>query len=138
MRPIAALLLLSVIACADPAAERLGTEDAREVYPERTETAYDRGSVIEVDPIQVQSLADLLIRAPGVMVHGGGAYARVRIRGAAPLYVVDGIPIGYSYTEANSLVVPQDVASVEVLNGPEATALYGRAGGNGVIAIRTR
>ena len=132
-----AALCLSLVACADPAAERLGDDDVG-TGDERVETAYDRGRAIEVDPIQVQSLADMLIRAPGVVVSGGGANARVLVRGRAPLYVIDGVPVGYSYAEANALVIPQNIDTVEVLTGPEAAARYGRAGSNGVIVIRTR
>ena len=138
MRPIAALLLLSVIACADPATERLD-ESAYEdpAVEERTRRAPQRGREIEVDALAFQNLDDWLVRAPGVLVRGAGPNAAVTLRGAYPLYVVDNVPLGFSYADANAMLAPQDIASVEVLNGPEATALYGRLGGNGAIVVRT-
>lgn len=52
--------------------------------------------------------------------------------GAAPIYVVDGV-----ITSA-SAVNMDDVASLNVLKGPAATALYGVQGGNGAIIITTK
>lgn len=48
-----------------------------------------------------------------------------------PIYVVDGV-----ITEA-AAVNMNDVASVNVLKGPAATALYGARGGNGAVIITT-
>ena len=62
----------------------------------------------------------------------------VTLRGAYPLYLIDGVPIGYSYAEVNSLLNPFDIAAVEVLNGLEARPLYGMQAQNGAIVIRTR
>ncbi len=62
----------------------------------------------------------------------------VTIRGRIPLYVVDGIPIGHSYFEANNAVSVFDIDYVEVLKDPTETAIYGRRGSNGVIVINTR
>ena len=139
MKPIVALLLLSAIACADPATERLDEPAyADGAVEERTRDAPQRGREIEVDATTFQNLDDWLIRAPGVFVRGTGPYAVVTLRGAYPLYVIDGVPIGYSYAEANSLINPLDVASVEVLNSIEARPLYGIRGQNGAIVIRTR
>lgn len=70
-----------------------------------------------------------------------------------PLYVVDGIPVenssvvtpgqpfglgGFDYGNAIQDLNPADVASVRVLRGPEAAALYGGRGANGVIEISTK
>lgn len=80
------------------------------------------------------SLEDFLVRAPGVVVNG----ATVSIRGGGPpLFIVDDIPLGNSYAGAVNAVNPQDIASVEVISGPDA-AIYGRRGANGVIVIRTK
>lgn len=128
---IAAVALLT--GCAD-ATERLDT-------PERTETVErpsDRGRAIEVDPITAQSLADFLVRAPGVFVDGAGSNARVRLRGRAPLYVIDNVPVGFSYRDANALVIPEDIDQIEVMNAVEAQGFYGSQGANGAIVIRTR
>ncbi|MFV0290755.1 MAG: SusC/RagA family TonB-linked outer membrane protein [Mangrovibacterium sp.] len=91
----------------------------------------------------------------------GGA-SSIRIRGASsinssnePLYVIDGIPMsgeggsigGFSWsggsggqTTINPLagISPNDIISMDVLKDASATAIYGAAGANGVIIIKTR
>ncbi len=69
-----------------------------------------------------------------------GYAPKVRIRGrialtsdSNPLYVVDGIPV----TDP-SVIDPDNIESVEVLKGPNATAIYGQRGINGVIRITTK
>ncbi len=73
---------------------------------------------------------------PGSKLGYGG---KVRIRGglslnqdASPLYVIDGVP-----ANANNVDV-EDIASITVLKGPNATALYGQRAQNGVIIITTK
>ncbi len=70
-----------------------------------------------------------------------GTNATIRIRGigslngsSAPLYVVDGV----SYDGDVSSIDPGDIATIDVLKGPSATALYGSRGANGVIVINTK
>jgi TonB-dependent SusC/RagA subfamily outer membrane receptor len=74
-------------------------------------------------------------RVPGVEVSGKS----IKIRGAnslnvstEPLFVVDGIIV-------NSIdhISPDNVQSIEVLKGPDAT-VYGTRGSNGVIVIRSK
>lgn len=79
-----------------------------------------------------------------------GAGNTIRIRGGnsitgsnEPLYVIDGVPVYVSPTDATSLnplnsISPADIASMEVLKDASATAIYGARGGNGVILITTR
>lgn len=69
-----------------------------------------------------------------------GQSGRLRIRGAIsltsdadPLYVIDGIPVG----DPNAVDM-NDVESVNVLKGPNATALYGQRAEYGVIMITTK
>ncbi len=69
-----------------------------------------------------------------------GYAPKVRIRGrialstdSDPLYVVDGVPV----TDP-SFVDPDNVANIEVLKGPNATAIYGQRGENGVVVITTK
>ena len=91
---------------------------------------------------------------------GPGASTRVVIRGAKslgvsgnlnqPLYVVDGVPIdntnmgqaglwgGSDQGDAMSSINPDDVASISVLKGASAAALYGSRAANGVILITTK
>ncbi len=68
-----------------------------------------------------------------------GYGGKVRIRGglslnsdASPLYVIDGVPAG-----ANNVDV-EDIESISVLKGPNATALYGQRAQNGVVLITTK
>lgn len=118
-------------ACSDTA-ERLG-----EPVEERVAVGRDRGSAIEVDPLANRTLADFLVRAPGMYVSGSGPNARVLLRGRRPLYVFDGVPVGHSYREADALFVPTDVEAVEVLTGPEATLRFGRRAAHGAVVVST-
>jgi TonB-linked SusC/RagA family outer membrane protein len=89
-----------------------------------------------------------------------GGSARIVIRGATsiggnnqPLFVVDGVPIdnsnfntggeavgggGYDYGNSAGDINPDDVASISVLKGPNAAALYGARAANGAIIITTK
>ena len=90
---------------------------------------------------------------------GAGSSVSMVIRGATslstdnqPLFVVDGIPMENSlnnmqrfgdrnivdYGNAISDLNPNDIASVTVLKGPSAAALYGTRAGNGVVLITTK
>lgn len=81
------------------------------------------------------TLADILLREPGLSFING----RLTVRGqTAPLFVVDGTPIGRGYANAASAVSVEDIQSVEVLKSASETAIYGRQGGNGVILITTK
>jgi TonB-linked SusC/RagA family outer membrane protein len=68
------------------------------------------------------------------------------------LFVVDGVPInnstvrssadplngGYDYGNAANLINPDDIASMTVLKGAAATAIYGNRAANGVVMITTK
>ena len=93
---------------------------------------------------------------------GPGSSSRVIIRGNnsltgnnQPLYVVDGVPMDNSgFGSANEQgtgeysksdygsgigdINPDDIASISVLKGPNAAALYGSRAANGVIMITTK
>ncbi len=88
---------------------------------------------------------------------GAGGSSYVVIRGASsltgdnkPLFVVDGVPIdnrtidapnsfdGYDYGDGIGNINPDNIASMSVLKGPSAAALYGARGANGVILITTK
>jgi len=58
----------------------------------------------------------------------------VLLRGYAPLYVVDGVPVQTDTWNIN----PDDVESYTVLKGPTAAALYGSRGQYGAIQITTK
>jgi len=64
-----------------------------------------------------------------------------------PLYVVDGVPLQTAtltaYSQQNAIggisnINPNDIASMTVLKGAAATALYGSRAANGVIIITTK
>ncbi len=78
---------------------------------------------------------------------GGGLSVSIRginsINGSnEPLYVIDGIQIqGETSADGNnplSSLNPGDVESMEILQGPSATAIYGSRGTNGVVLITTK
>ncbi|HEV7350379.1 SusC/RagA family TonB-linked outer membrane protein [Telluribacter sp.] len=110
-------------------------------------------------------LDNLAGKVAGVTITGGstgvGSSSRITIRGESsftnnnPLFVVDGIPINNSTLvnvvndDANGFqeidfgngameINPDDIASVSVLKGPGAAALYGTRASNGVILINTK
>ena len=67
----------------------------------------------------------------------------VRIRGApstgaAPLYVVDGMPIEPGPNGSLTGINPSDIESIKVLKDATDTAMYGSRGANGVIIIKTK
>lgn len=110
---------------------------------------------------QVSAINSLQGKVAGVNITqnstGAAGSSRVIIRGNStltgnnqPLYVVDGIPIGndnsgsagtYGGSDGGdgiSSINPDDIASVSVLKGGAAAALYGSRAGNGVIIITTK
>ena len=98
-------------------------------------------------------VAGVFVSRPASTASGA---SKVLIRGnnslrtnSQPLYVVDGIPInndsggadqwgGFDYGDGISNINPNDIESMTVLKGPNATALYGQRGSNGVILITTK
>ncbi|MBD0725088.1 SusC/RagA family TonB-linked outer membrane protein [Flavobacterium sp. L1I52] len=91
--------------------------------------------------------------------NGVGSSSRITLRGNRslngnnqPLYVVDGVPLSNGSTDGNpdidtggttqpdgiSNLNPDDIASMTVLKGPSAAALYGSRASNGVIVITTK
>jgi TonB-linked SusC/RagA family outer membrane protein len=89
---------------------------------------------------------------------GVGSASRVVLRGNRsiagnnqPLYIVDGVPIsnfswgtpsseggGVQQGDGIGNLNPDDIATVTVLKGPNATALYGSRANNGAIVITTK
>lgn len=128
--------------------------------------ALQRIEAKEISEVKSTNFVDNLAgRAAGVTVTQGatgvGSSSRITIRGEAsftnnnPLFVVDGIPINNNsnvnftndaaagfqevdFGNGGMEINPDDVASVTVLKGPAAAALYGTRASNGVIIIETK
>ncbi|PHI21460.1 hypothetical protein CEQ90_03420 [Lewinellaceae bacterium SD302] len=90
-------------------------------------------------------LTSYLRRIPGIQITGSGERATVQVRSNAsagaeyrPLYVVNGTPLGNSYSSLFSAVDPNEIKSVEVLKTPSETSRYGTQGSGGVILIELR
>lgn len=71
-----------------------------------------------------------------------GINASIIIRGAAsihgnnqPLYVLDGVPF---FGNINDIVNVNNIQNITILKGPEAGAIYGSRGSNGVIIITSK
>lgn len=111
------------------------------------------------DPNFMNSLAG---KAAGVVITKGGggpgSSSRILLRGNksimgdnSPLYVIDGVPMNnatgsqsgglygaFDGGDAISNINPEDIQSVQVLQGASAAALYGSQAANGVILITTK
>jgi TonB-linked SusC/RagA family outer membrane protein len=120
-----------------------------------------------VDARELNLVNDLSGKVAGLQVtrsgNGPGGSSQITLRGnnsltglSQPLIVVDGVPMdnstgrvgigasnGFYNTSLDmgnglSDINPDDIASISVLKGPAAAALYGSLGGNGVILITTK
>lgn len=111
------------------------------------------------DPNFMNTLAG---KAAGVVITKGGggpgSSSRIILRGNksimgdnSPLYVIDGVPMNnatgsqsgglygaFDGGDAISNINPEDIQSVQVLQGASAAALYGSQAANGVILITTK
>lgn len=111
------------------------------------------------DPNFMNTLAG---KAAGVVITKGGAgpgsSSRILLRGNksimgdnSPLYVIDGVPMNnatgsqsgglygaFDGGDAISNINPEDIQSVQILQGASAAALYGSQAANGVILITTK
>ncbi len=91
------------------------------------------------------SLTDMLRRLPGVRVQSGrGPYAKILVDGPSsylaktdPLFIVNGTAVGNDFSTIYTMVSPNNVVSLSVLKGADAT-IYGARGNCGVILIRTQ
>ena len=123
-------------------------------------TAQQQLSSAELNSTKAINVVDQLEgKVSGVAITGSGTQGgstHLVIRGAnsitgsnEPLFVVDGTPIsnrsrpgdedgGYDFGSAISDVNPDDIATMSVLKGPNAAALYGSRAANGVILITTK
>ncbi|MDD4514033.1 SusC/RagA family TonB-linked outer membrane protein [Massilibacteroides sp.] len=61
--------------------------------------------------------------------------SKILLRGQTPLLVIDGVP--YDNMSLNEIAA-DDIASIDVLKGATASALYGARGGTGALMITTK
>ncbi|MPR36248.1 SusC/RagA family TonB-linked outer membrane protein [Salmonirosea aquatica] len=120
----------------------------------------------EINEVKAPNFLDNLTgKVAGVTINAGstgvGSSSKITIRGESsftnnnPLFVVDGIPINnrtivnrvdddangfqeIDFGNGGMEINPDDIASVSVLKGPGAAALYGTRASNGVILITTK
>lgn len=120
---------------------------------------------VKADELTQAGNADLVSslqgKVAGVQINqsggGVGGTSRIEIRGASslsgnnePLWVVDGVPFDNGNGRDGSIwggtsraggafdLNPEDIESVSILKGPNAAALYGERGGNGVVLVTTK
>lgn len=109
----------------------------------------------------INAMSALSGKVPGVDISsttaGPSGSTRIVIRGNGelsgnnqPLYVIDGVPMdnsqlggagtwgGYDMGDGLSSINPDDIASVSILKGASAAALYGSRATHGVILITTK
>ena len=115
----------------------------------KTQSTATAKSANEVDKATLNNpanreLVDLLRQQPGLNITGTGSNVRITIRGAkalerdnSPLYVVNGTPVGREYYGVASAVNVENVASIRILKGAQAS-IYGSQGAFGVISIKTK
>ena len=98
-------------------------------------------------------------KVSGVTITGSGTQGgsnRIVFRGAnsingnnGPVFVIDGVAIsnrarpgdpaaGWDFGSAISDINPEDIATMSILKGPNAAALYGSRAANGVIVMTTK
>ncbi|WP_071885869.1 SusC/RagA family TonB-linked outer membrane protein [Hymenobacter sedentarius] len=123
-------------------------------------------SEVKTEQVVQRSEPDILRtltgKVPGVNITSSsgvpGASSRITIRGNTsllgnnqPLFIVDGVPYDNSQTESENQLVrgagyssrtadidPNNIASINVLKGAAAAALYGSRAAGGVIVITTK
>ncbi len=98
----------------------------------------------KVAGVRVTSSSGAVGSAPFVEIRGSSSI----LGNNQPLYVVDGVPIasgggagstaGVAYSSRTIDINPDDIASMSVLKGGAATALYGLRAANGAIIITTK
>ena len=128
-------------------------------------TAQQQLSTSELNQTKAMNVVEQISgKVSGVTITGSGTQGgstNIVIRGSnsitgnnQPLFIVDGTPIsnnensharhsgdpngGYDFGSGISDLNPDDIATMSVLKGPNAAALYGSRASNGVIVITTK
>lgn len=84
----------------------------------------------KVAGLSIQTSSQGVSGASKVILRGNRSIAG----SSQPLYIVDGVPLGGSISD----ISPDDIASINVLRGSNAAALYGARANNGAIIITTK
>ena len=138
----------------------LGVERSRNSLPYAATQVTGEAVTAARNPNFINSLSGKVAGLNITQNNNLGGSTNVVIRGTKSLtgnnqalFVVDGVPIsnantntndqtrgrgGYDYGNAAADVNPDDIASISVLKGAAATALYGSRASNGVILITTK
>lgn len=94
--------------------------------------AFDQALAGRIAGVQVSSMED---GQPGsemnIVIRGAGSLTQ----STQPLYVIDGVPME---NPDNSVLNPDEIASISILKDASQTAIYGARGANGVIVIETK
>lgn len=96
---------------------------------------FDGGNLEKVKGVNIAT--SLTGRIAGMRVFNSTEFNQapnIKLRGEAPLIVVDGVPTDQAFSDFNQDVIE----SITVLKGATASALYGSRGGNGAIMITTK
>lgn len=117
--------------------DQVGFETLTLPVTRRTANQLNQGIIYDWNQLWQGRVPGLLVARPGGNIHN--TYD-MRVRGlhtfngnAAPLFVLDGIP-GVSPQSID----PADIASMEVLRGAAASAIYGGRGSSGVILLHSK
>lgn len=122
------------------------SEISPEGFSEARETNVVNSLAGKVAGVNVASTATGAAGSSRVIIRGNNSLSG----GNQPLYVVDGVPIdnsnlgsagmwgGADGGDGISSINPEDIASISVLKGTSAAALYGYRSANGVIEITTK
>ena len=102
----------------------------------------DRESLEEKNRISI-SLLNQIRRIPGIALRNGVPVFTKNTTDISmgvpiePLYVLNGYPIGNSFSDVNQIVDNVNVQKIETMTDSEAS-FYGSRGANGVILITTK
>ncbi len=130
----------------DPADSVTTSSGSRQAADEATGATSVLGEE-ELDRMRGSRIEQMIAgRFPGLEVIATPDGYTFRIRGAAslmgrdePLCIIDGVPVrAGGISSALSMLMPRDIARIEVLRDAGATAAYGSRGANGVIIITTK
>ncbi|MCB0844407.1 MAG: TonB-dependent receptor plug domain-containing protein [Bacteroidetes bacterium] len=140
------LLFVSCSGTKSTTSQKDSTQDDVTIAYGKTSRSAVTGAVQEIEPDQPNlTLADYLRRVPGVSVRGTGDRVKVVIRDGItssgtnePLYVINNVPSGNSYSMVSSMVDVNDIKNISVLKDAASSSIYGYQAQHGVIIIETK